>query len=479
VAAFFGALFFALHPLRAEAVCWLTARRELTGGFFALLSVLLYLDAAEIPSKKLRAWSVLSFLAAVLCRESEAALFPALIILDIYPLKRLTVRFWQKENRSVLIEKIPYFAVALFGATIAVIATKSTNSVSVLSDAGFGQRLAQAAEGFLFYISKAIVPIGLSPVYELQTPTLRVIAGNVLIIAAVLGGAAAYGRRLPGLLSALAVYAAFIFPTLGFARTISYAYDRFSYLACLGFAALLAWAIYRLANRARTAVYALATCCICALAAASFIQSRYWIDSLSLWQHAMSVKAGPIALQNRGQAYLSAREYHRAAADFEEAIIIHPTDFELWRNLGAASLELNDNNRALESFSSAIALNPADYESNFGLALALGRAGKNDAALKGFENCITNAHSNRQRYLAYSGRGAAYFQLRSYNKAIADFSQASILAPENPQPVFNLAKVYDTAGNKTKAVELYKEALKLDSNYFPALLALSARTKSS
>ena len=42
-AAAMAALFFALHPLRAESVAWVTERRDVLSGLFFLLTVLLYL----------------------------------------------------------------------------------------------------------------------------------------------------------------------------------------------------------------------------------------------------------------------------------------------------------------------------------------------------------------------------------------------------------------------------------------------------
>ena len=42
-----AALFFAIHPMRAETVAWLTERRGVLSGFFVLLSVLAYLRASR------------------------------------------------------------------------------------------------------------------------------------------------------------------------------------------------------------------------------------------------------------------------------------------------------------------------------------------------------------------------------------------------------------------------------------------------
>ncbi len=48
-----GALLFAIHPLRAESVAWITERRDVLSGFFLLLTMLAYLRmAADRPDRR-------------------------------------------------------------------------------------------------------------------------------------------------------------------------------------------------------------------------------------------------------------------------------------------------------------------------------------------------------------------------------------------------------------------------------------------
>lgn len=78
LAAFLGALFFAVHPVHVEAVAWIVGRAEILAAFFCLLFALFHLGAAK------RRWMVvpaaLSYLAACLCKENSLA-FPALLLL--------------------------------------------------------------------------------------------------------------------------------------------------------------------------------------------------------------------------------------------------------------------------------------------------------------------------------------------------------------------------------------------------------------
>src|SRR3989442_121211 len=55
-AATFASLVFAVHPLRVESVAWITERRDVISGLFFLLTVLLYLRAAEHASAPSWRW---------------------------------------------------------------------------------------------------------------------------------------------------------------------------------------------------------------------------------------------------------------------------------------------------------------------------------------------------------------------------------------------------------------------------------------
>ena len=94
LAAGFSALFFALHPLQVEVVAWAIGREMAIAGFFFILTLLCYLKAAENESVGSSPWGwmgVAWFLYALSLLGKEAALtLPfALLVLDVYPLRRL------------------------------------------------------------------------------------------------------------------------------------------------------------------------------------------------------------------------------------------------------------------------------------------------------------------------------------------------------------------------------------------------------
>src|SRR6267378_561449 len=83
-----AALFFAIHPLRAESVAWATKRRDVLSGLLFLTSVLTYLRAAGAEGARRRRWlaaAVAAFALAMLAKSIVMTLPLLLIVLDWYP----------------------------------------------------------------------------------------------------------------------------------------------------------------------------------------------------------------------------------------------------------------------------------------------------------------------------------------------------------------------------------------------------------
>src|SRR5206468_4887107 len=118
----FAALLFALHPLRAESVAWATERRDVLLGLFYLLTILAYLRACERGNRWRRwYWATVALFGCALFSKSMAVSLPVvLLILDVYPLRRLggASGWWTSSALRVHAEKLPF--VALAGAVSAL-----------------------------------------------------------------------------------------------------------------------------------------------------------------------------------------------------------------------------------------------------------------------------------------------------------------------------------------------------------------------
>src|SRR5262245_37905993 len=136
---FVAALFFALHPLRAESVAWATERRDVLAGFFFMLTIAAYLRAVEGDGSR-RRWllgaSVTCYALALLSKSIVMTLPLVLVLLDVYPLRRISVGWgaWRAApTRGMLREKLPFFALGLAGALTSYVAVASNHFLTSLA----------------------------------------------------------------------------------------------------------------------------------------------------------------------------------------------------------------------------------------------------------------------------------------------------------------------------------------------------------
>jgi len=94
----FATLLFAVHPLRAESVAWITERRDVLSGLFylgAIVAYLRYCDGGVPEGSRTRGtrrwyWASLGLFALALLSKAMTVTLPViLLVLDVYPLRRL------------------------------------------------------------------------------------------------------------------------------------------------------------------------------------------------------------------------------------------------------------------------------------------------------------------------------------------------------------------------------------------------------
>src|SRR5881628_574134 len=245
VAAGFAALVFAIHPLRVESVAWVTERRDVLSGLFYLSAILIYLWACEGGARG-RGWywlSVAVFVLALLSKSMVVNLPVVLLILDVYPLRRLggALGWWSEPARRVYVEKIPFVLLAAAASAIAVMAQSSVHAAASLAQLSVPGRLAVSAYGLSFYLEKMVAPLNLSPLYELGTvnPWATPFLLSYGVVLALTALALAFRHRLPGLPAAGLAYVVILLPVLGiFQNGPQIAADRYTYLAGMGWAIL-------------------------------------------------------------------------------------------------------------------------------------------------------------------------------------------------------------------------------------------------
>ena len=473
VSAGVAALVFAIHPLRVESVAWATERRDVLSGLFYLLTILMYLRAYEFGARG-RGWywlAVAVFVCALLSKSMVVNLPVVLLILDVYPLRRLggAIGWWSEPARRVYVEKIPFVLLAAAASAIAVMAQSSVHAALSLAQLSMPGRLAISAYGLSFYLWKMVVPVNLSPFYERglidpwATPFL-LSYGLVLAITAIV---LALRRRVPGLLAAWLAYIVVLSPVLGiFQSGPQIAADRYTYLANLGWAILAGAAMLSCRHATRFLVRGSAVCVLVALGVLTWSQVQVWRDSKTLWTRVLAIDPqSPTAYMNRGSGLAREGKLAEAIDHYRQALHFYPDYADAHNNLGVALAQQGDLAAASDHFRQALRTDHDSANAHYNWGIALAQHGKVAEAVDHYRETLrlkpdyADAHNNLGNALAQQGKLA---------EASEQYEQALQIKPDLANAHYNWGNALVNQGKLTEAVDHYRQALQIKPDYADA-----------
>ena len=455
--AVFSSLAFALSPLRVESVAWAAERRDVLSGFFYLSTLLLYCRAVASRDERehagLRLLSLGAFFCAALSKATVAPLPAALLALDYYPLKRLGAGEKPARTRAVLLEKLPYAAVALFAAAMAVRAQVVSGNLVDVAHHGAWSRFAQGLYGLGFYVRTTALPAGLSALYPLAAgrgllalPALE----SAATIAAVWLACEAAGVPRKAQAALWAYYAALLLPVIGIVQNGPQSVAlRYSYLSCMGWALLLgaaAAAAARDRKRAPARSAALLGALGLWLAANAWAaqpQIALWRDGRTLWASVVARSPeSPDANMNLADALLQANEPREARAYALAALRLMPGSRTARLTLAQSLAAEGRGDEARAELERALAEDPDWADGHALMGVVLSGLGRKDEA---------TAHLLRAAALlpgsaeVQANAGASLALLGRYAEAVPYFQQAARIDPANPSYAGVLLRVREDA----------------------------------
>jgi len=328
-----------------------------------------------------------------------------LLALDYYPLRRASgsAKAWWR----LFTEKIPFLALSLAVTVLMLVIGLRRELMTSLEALGLTERLAISVYGLVFYLWKTVIPWPLSPFYELHFPVRELGPMYVVPGVAVLGistVAVVARRRWPAPLTAWLAYVILLLPVIGiFHNGYQIAADRYSYLACLGWALLggsgVAWCWDakrrgRITPRLAGLLLALAAVVVAGLAGLSTLQIRVWRDSETLWRHAVAVDPeSGFAHYHLAGAFSAAGQGAAARAEFERALALLPDRLPNAKAVFYASLGLllqrqGDLTGAEQSYRSALRYSDDNVVALDSLGVIQARRGELRSALDSFARAL-------------------------------------------------------------------------------------------
>lgn len=429
--AWWAAALFAVHPLGVESVAWATEQKNLLCLFFALTATDRWLSFEDSGLARDYGLAAVAY-AACLLSKTAAALLPAVFLVLAWSRGR-------KVGRKSCITLAPFFVLGGLLSLVTVLYERYRNGADPSFLIPWVQRPVLAGQVFWIYLSKLAFPATLSFLYPRWTLEASSPAQWLPLFAAVVLGVFAWRsqRRLgraPA--AALAIYALFLFPVLGFFpiffMRFSFVADHFAYFAAIPVLALVPALVERRVSsvNARRAVLTVMT-----LGCATLTWARIPVfrDAETLW-HDTLMKAPDawMAWDNLAVEELGQGRWPEAAAHAQRATALLPGFGVAWFHLGLARWNAGDHDAAAAAFERSVQLDPR-YAAAGGPRVALA-----------------------QTYL-----GLHELELGHPREAVERLRAAAAAAPDRAASWFNLARGLHDCGRRAEMAEPCARGLSL------------------
>ena len=342
--AWLAAAIFALHPIQAESVAWISELKNMLSGVFYFGSVLAYLKFDRTRNVPFYAAALVLFALGLMSKTVIATL----------PAAMLAIFWWKRGKLSCREDVLPLIPFFLLGTAAGLFTAWVERNLVGAEGSDFNysiiERVLIAGRAIWFYSVKLLWPLDLIFVYPRWQVSQTVwwqylFPAAVLLLLAVLVW---LSRRCRAPLAGLLFFIGTLFPVLGFLNAYPFRYslvaDHFQYLASLGIIALVAAGIALQLERRqlwrRPTGYVLCAALLATLTILTWHQSAMYTDIKTLWR--ATIERNPMAWMahnNLGAVLLREGQVNEAIVHFRRAVEIDADQVEAQANLGDALLQ--------------------------------------------------------------------------------------------------------------------------------------------
>lgn len=436
-AAVMAAALWAWHPLRVESVAWISETKDASAVFFWIVAMLLYLGYVRRPSIG-RYAAVTAAYAAALCCKPSVVTFPfALLLLDVWPLRRSPMLHRRSEDNAaparpmdwpaLLVEKLPWLAMAAIVSCVSYIAQRNGRAMTGGSSLPVSARIEHALVCYLWYLGKTFWPTRLAIFYPHPYMLNHVIPAwhwlwAVVVLLAITLAALALWRWHPAVSVGWLWFVGTFVPMIGLVQVgLQGMADRHTLIPSIGLTAAIVFPLGAILRHRSAAVrwmagIAVAVLLACELVATS-IQIGYWRDTTTAFAHAYavvpdnflaaailaqqyaqtpatlpqamklaqwSVQVAPtLAMSHQALAgvYDAEDDYADSLRELEKAAHLNPTDVQGCDEVGREQMRRGRYDRSLLWYETALKINPSDVTARHNVALCLAHEGHLDQAI--------------------------------------------------------------------------------------------------
>lgn len=462
IVALAASFLFGIHPLHVESVAWAAELKDLLYTLFFLASYIFYLKYLKEQRSKYYFIAISLFLISLLSKAMAASLPLVLILTDYFKGRKI--------NTRALVEKVPFFILALILGIVAVYAQKSTDSILNDNVITFPQRIMFASYGFLSYLIKLLLPFNLCSFYPypvengvIQVPPLFYL---YFIISLGLVFFTIYSLRFSKKiifgLGFFTLTVLMVLQLLPVGKAIMA--DRYAYIPSIGIFYLAGEGILYLWNKnmKMTGVLFLGIAAVF-LPIKTYARCGIWKNEMIFWSDVIDqYQTVDDAYYNRGIIYMNENKTREAVDDFDKAIALKPYHSNAYNNKGLALMNANMGAEALIQFNMSIEKKPDNADAYYNRGTLFLREQKDAEAIRDYNKAIELKPDYAE---AYNNRGSVFVKMKRNEDALKDFNKALELNPHNAEAYYNMGVLYMNEKKNGEAIGLFDKAIGLKAGY--------------
>lgn len=357
------AALFAIHPLNADTVSWISTRSNLLFALFFLASLIYYLSYLKNNLKlKFYFISMFFFLLSLLSKSSAIALPFILVMMDYFHQRKI--------NLKNLAEKIPFFFIAFVFGLLTLYFRSDASKTETPFNYSLIEKFFIFCYSIIFYLLKLVSPIHLSAVYSYpqklngMLPFEFYFAPLILILLIILIVRLKKNQK-ELLFGFLFFFISIAVSLVGFLEDGFHA-NRYAYISYIGLFFIIGNCYHWFAekNKVFISILVLILIIYCVLTRE---RVYIWKDSITLFNDVIKKQpANAFAFNSRGIAKYEKHDYASALGDYSHAISLNPIYAGAFYNRAIAFYQVQDFSKSMNDYSKAIELNPFSAKSYAG-----------------------------------------------------------------------------------------------------------------
>ena len=424
----FVAALFAIHPLRVESVAWVSERKDVLSALFFMLTLGAYAWYARSRAAG-RMVLVALFLALGLMAKPMLVTTPlVLLLLDIWPLNRISFDRLFASSRRPILEKLPLFVISAASCAATISAQRIAIGTTVYLPLRW--RLNGTIDSYVQYLKQLVWPVDLVPFYPHVEGSIATwwLALEAALLVAITLAVFLTRRSRPYQLVGWLWYLITLLPVIGIVQVGLQGHaDRYTYLPHIG---LLLGATWSIADAMRAFAWRKiilipsAAAAIVALAILSWRQTGVWRDTETLWRHTLAIDPNnDVAHAGLGGILVAQGQVAAGIAHYDRALEIRPGNAAAENGLAVAYTVQNRPQDAIEHWKKMLEVLPDNVDAHVSLGLLYAGQVRIREALAEWELALRYDETN-----AAAANNIAWVLATSPDPALRDGTRAIELA---------------------------------------------------